>query len=60
MKQVKKQYESPQLTTVSFRVENGFTQSKTTTILLLSSSYQPQSGQILDSRGTVSDWTFGN
>ncbi len=56
---VKKHYEAPQLTVVTFKAERGYASSKSLlNTLAISSLYQNEGYQTLEDRGTTNSWTW--
>lgn len=59
---VKKHYEAPQLTVVTFKAERGYASSgggaKLLNTLAISSLYQNEGYQTLEDRGTTNSWTW--
>ncbi len=57
---VKKHYEAPQLTVVTFKAERGYASSeaKLLNTLAISSLYQNEGYQTLEDRGTANSWTW--
>lgn len=57
---VKKHYEAPQLTVVTFKAERGYASSNKSLLntLAISSLYQNEGYQTLEDRGTANSWTW--